>query len=273
MNRGDGMKPVFILLIAALSVLNQAVAIETEPDWAKRFDTLKQQLEQTIPPLVGTQITIVRRVGGEITGKVTALSDRTITIDDTLFYGSQLTPASCEKIFPKWCATQIATKMVLTEQAEYDQRLLAENRRVDMENRQLAAQRKANETAAKLKAANPQSFAMEHKLAEATPLQPKLPKQTMAITPYYIFILLGIAGLLVYLIPSMIALKRGHPQTGAICALNLLLGWSLLGWVASLIWALTKPASTKVNAPPNQATPVAAPIASQNKKMIIKKRD
>jgi hypothetical protein len=43
----------------------------------------------------------------------------------------------------------------------------------------------------------------------------------------------------IYFLPAFIALKRGHLNSGAIFALNLLLGWTLLGWVASLVWACT----------------------------------
>jgi hypothetical protein len=44
---------------------------------------------------------------------------------------------------------------------------------------------------------------------------------------------------LLYILPSIIAATRGHRNGMAICALNLLLGWTLVGWVAALIWSLT----------------------------------
>ncbi len=46
-----------------------------------------------------------------------------------------------------------------------------------------------------------------------------------------------------YFIPTIIALLRGHRQTVAIGALNLLLGWTVLGWVGSLVWSLTNSAA------------------------------
>lgn len=58
--------------------------------------------------------------------------------------------------------------------------------------------------------------------------------------------LLGLLALFVYFIPASVALARSHHSTLAILALNLLLGWTFLGWVAALVWALTK-----VNASPN----------------------
>ena len=45
------------------------------------------------------------------------------------------------------------------------------------------------------------------------------------------------AGALLYFIPSFVAHHRGHHQMMPIFLLNLFLGWSLLGWVAALVWA------------------------------------
>lgn len=44
-----------------------------------------------------------------------------------------------------------------------------------------------------------------------------------------------------YLLPAYLAYTHDHHNTVAIFALNLLLGWTLIGWVAALVWALTKP--------------------------------
>jgi hypothetical protein len=44
-----------------------------------------------------------------------------------------------------------------------------------------------------------------------------------------------------YLVPTLIAWIRGHEQKVAITALNLLLGWSVIGWIGSLVWSLTSP--------------------------------
>jgi Superinfection immunity protein len=41
-----------------------------------------------------------------------------------------------------------------------------------------------------------------------------------------------------YFLPALLAQGRTHPNLGAIFALNLLLGWTLLGWVIALVWAL-----------------------------------
>lgn len=54
-------------------------------------------------------------------------------------------------------------------------------------------------------------------------------------------ILLFILALLSYFMPTAIAVNRDHPNGQAIFALNLLLGWSLFGWIIALVWALTTP--------------------------------
>ena len=44
--------------------------------------------------------------------------------------------------------------------------------------------------------------------------------------------------LLIYFIPSIVGYKKNN--AGAILALNLFLGWTLIGWIVALIWATTK---------------------------------
>ena len=44
-----------------------------------------------------------------------------------------------------------------------------------------------------------------------------------------------------YFIPAIVGRLRRHPNAVAIFALNLLLGWTVLGWVAALVWGLTNP--------------------------------
>ena len=50
-----------------------------------------------------------------------------------------------------------------------------------------------------------------------------------------ITILLGI-----YFIPFIVALINDHKQLSAIFVLNLFAGWTFLGWVGALIWAVLK---------------------------------
>jgi uncharacterized membrane protein len=43
-----------------------------------------------------------------------------------------------------------------------------------------------------------------------------------------------------YLLPMLAAWFQQHDQLYAIAALNLLLGWTLLGWFGALVWALKR---------------------------------
>jgi len=45
------------------------------------------------------------------------------------------------------------------------------------------------------------------------------------------------------MLPTSIAGYRAHQNTGAVAILNVLLGWTGLGWVAALAWSFAKPAS------------------------------
>jgi hypothetical protein len=47
-----------------------------------------------------------------------------------------------------------------------------------------------------------------------------------------------LAIILVYLVPSIIAQRSQHPKQPAILLLNVALGWTIIGWVVTLIWAL-----------------------------------
>ena len=44
----------------------------------------------------------------------------------------------------------------------------------------------------------------------------------------------------IYFLPWIIANSRRHMNQMAIFALNLFLGWTIFGWVASIVWALNK---------------------------------
>ena len=50
-------------------------------------------------------------------------------------------------------------------------------------------------------------------------------------------LLLFVAGLLVYLLPTELAIYRDCKSTAWIVAVNLLLGWTIFGWFAAMGWA------------------------------------
>ena len=53
------------------------------------------------------------------------------------------------------------------------------------------------------------------------------------------WVIIGVIVFCLYFLPAMIAMHRKHHNETAIFWLNLLAGWTFLGWLGSLIWALT----------------------------------
>ncbi len=70
-------------------------------------------------------------------------------------------------------------------------------------------------------------------------------------------ILLGLiflaVGLAIYFVPAILGQKKKNNV--AIFALNLLLGWTVVGWVAALVWALTKEQAPAVVVASQQLAP------------------
>lgn len=59
-----------------------------------------------------------------------------------------------------------------------------------------------------------------------------------------------------WMLPSLIAAYRNHPQFMAIWAINVVGAWFVgIGWLVALIWSLVNPAQTAVISLPQQAPP------------------
>jgi hypothetical protein len=61
-------------------------------------------------------------------------------------------------------------------------------------------------------------------------------------------VILVIGALCLYFLPALIATAREHHNAGAVFALNLLLGWTLLGWIGAIVWAFTRPGTASAPA-------------------------
>jgi len=55
------------------------------------------------------------------------------------------------------------------------------------------------------------------------------------LIPIFIFL-----AFLLYFLPSVIAYKRKRKNINAITVLNLFLGWTVIGWIVSLVWAVSE---------------------------------
>jgi drug/metabolite transporter (DMT)-like permease len=65
---------------------------------------------------------------------------------------------------------------------------------------------------------------------------------TNAVVAIFLMMLGGI----LYFLPSIIASRNHHPRQTGIALLNIFLGWTLLGWVGALVWAVTLPEKPRV---------------------------
>jgi hypothetical protein len=54
-------------------------------------------------------------------------------------------------------------------------------------------------------------------------------------------LLLILALIYIYCVPAIVAEKRKHPQRAGISVLNFFLGWTFIGWVVALVWAVSEP--------------------------------
>jgi len=81
---------------------------------------------------------------------------------------------------------------------------------------------------------------------------------------------LFLIGVVVYLLPAIVAKKREHPNTTSIVVLNIFLGWSVLGWIVALVWAFSAKKSVVIQegfqAPPAAAAALPAAPAAHMKK-------
>ena len=58
----------------------------------------------------------------------------------------------------------------------------------------------------------------------------------MSFSGVLFFICMVVLSLGIYFLPSFVAWKKKRQD--AIIVLNLLLGWTILGWIGALIWAM-----------------------------------
>jgi hypothetical protein len=65
-----------------------------------------------------------------------------------------------------------------------------------------------------------------------------------------------------YFIPSIIAFLRKHENAVPLFLVNIFLGWTLIGWIICLVWALTGSGAgrTVAPAPPKPEAKAAEPV-------------
>jgi len=59
----------------------------------------------------------------------------------------------------------------------------------------------------------------------------------------------SVVTLAVYLLPGFLAACRDHPRATTVFVLNLVAGWTVVGWIVALVWALRSTRSWPAPAP------------------------
>jgi len=77
--------------------------------------------------------------------------------------------------------------------------------------------------------------------------------------------------LVIYFFPAIVAGVRSHHSAGAIFVLNLLLGWTVLGWVVALVWGFASVKENKINV--LQQGEVVGSVADEIRKLADLKND
>lgn len=72
-------------------------------------------------------------------------------------------------------------------------------------------------------------------------------------------VLLGVFLLGLYALPIMLAADRRHSQLVPLAIINVLLGWTLIGWAACLAWAFSENNSQDPFRKPRQASQRSSP--------------
>lgn len=60
-------------------------------------------------------------------------------------------------------------------------------------------------------------------------------------SPNGVLLVGAILGLVLWPIPAFVAVRRNHPQATAIIILDLVAGWTFIGWVVALVWSFANP--------------------------------
>lgn len=63
------------------------------------------------------------------------------------------------------------------------------------------------------------------------------------------YVVLVTGFLVTYFFPTLVSRYRGHRKGTPILVVNLLTGWTLIGWVAALVWSLTDVGEPRLSRP------------------------
>jgi hypothetical protein len=62
---------------------------------------------------------------------------------------------------------------------------------------------------------------------------------------FFFFPIFGF-GFVLYFLPAIVAFARNKRDAASILVLNIFLGWTMIGWVIALVWALKQDAPVAI---------------------------
>jgi hypothetical protein len=62
-----------------------------------------------------------------------------------------------------------------------------------------------------------------------------------------VFVILLLLCLIIYMLPTLIAYARDVPSRQTITVINIVFGWTLIGWLIAFLWAML--AETSIDEP------------------------
>jgi hypothetical protein len=89
-----------------------------------------------------------------------------------------------------------------------------------------------------------------------TPRTPRTPQREAfsVLTACLLFL-----GLMLFFVPMFLACHRDHPNAIPITLVNVLLGWTFLGWVVALVWSCSATAPRRPHVDTPRATAMTTP--------------
>ena len=64
---------------------------------------------------------------------------------------------------------------------------------------------------------------------------------TGTFSRFFFVVLVLVVTVGLYLLPTIQSIRRKQPNTTAIIIVNVALGWTLVGWVVAMVWAVKEP--------------------------------
>jgi hypothetical protein len=68
----------------------------------------------------------------------------------------------------------------------------------------------------------------------------------IGVTELLVLLVIAIPAILLYFLPTILAFSKKKSNKSVIFLVNFFLGWSVIGWIVSLIWALSSDNSQTV---------------------------